>query len=213
MRLHLTKNCCMNALAITIVHPAYENLKRLGRFLHFIAGLIILMNAIHELQQPRPNHVYFWCQLFIGADILIMAFTSRNLAEELPRVNMIFRFIECIIFLGAATILLTEASWVMGFVLVLIGIAYAYLMFCERKVTTAEMVTFHHIGITISGIPNSQFFVWSRINKVEAHYDNIIIETSGNKTYHFNLRQNLQFEELDQIHEFCRHYLKQAVSC
>jgi hypothetical protein len=198
----------MNALAINIIHPAYENLKRTGRLLHLFAGLLIILNAIHELQQPKLNHLYFWCQLFIGADILIMAFTSRNLSQDLPRVNMIFRFIECIIFLGAATILLSEANWIMGAVLILISAAYAYLLFCERRLNTAEMVAFHHIGITISGIPGSQFFLWSRINKVEAHYDSIIIETSQNKTYRFNLRQNLQFDELDQIHEFCRHYLK-----
>jgi hypothetical protein len=198
----------MNALAINIVHPAYENLKRRGRFLHLVAGLIIILNAIHELQLPAINHLYFWCQLFIGADILLMAFTSRNLAQDLPKVNMIFRSIECIIFLGAAVILLMETNWIMGAVLILISAAYAYLMFCERKIYNTELVTFHHIGITISGIPSSRFFVWSAINKIDARYDSIIIETAQNKTYHFNLRQNLQFEELDQIHEFCRHYLK-----
>ena len=55
----------MNALAIPIVHPSYENLKRMGRLLHFTAGLLILLNAIHELQQPKLNLLYFWCQLLI----------------------------------------------------------------------------------------------------------------------------------------------------
>jgi hypothetical protein len=198
----------MNALAINIVHPAYENLKRTGRFLHLVAGLLIILNAIHELQLPKINHLYFWCQLFIGADILVMSFTARNLAQELPRINTIFRFIECTIFLGAAVILLFENNIVMGMVLILISISYAYLLFCERKVYTTELVTFHHTGIAISGIPRSKFFIWTSVNKVEARYDSIVIETAQNKIYHFNLRQNLQFEELDQIHEFCRHYLK-----
>jgi hypothetical protein len=202
----------MNALAINIVHPAYENLKRTGRFFHLVAGLIIILNSIHELQLPKINHLYFWCQLFIGADILIMALTSRNLAQDLPKVNMIFRSIECVIFLGAAMILLMETNWIMGAVLILISTAYAYLMFCEHRIYYTERVTFHHMGVTISGIPSSRFFVWAAINRIDAHYDSIIIETAQNKTYHFNLRQNLRFEELDQIHEFCRHYLKQAVS-
>jgi hypothetical protein len=198
----------MNALAITIVHPAYENLKRMGRFLHFIAGLLILFNAIHQLQQPKLNHLYFWCQLIIGIDILIVVFTNRNLVQELPKMNTIFRFIECLIFLGAAAILLTETNWIMGSVLILVGAAYAYLLFCEQKISTVEMVKFNHIGITISGIPQSEFFLWSRINDIDIHYDSISILTSENKKLHFPLRQNLQFEELDQIHEFCRHYLK-----
>jgi hypothetical protein len=198
----------MNALAITIVHPAYENLKRMGRFLHLVAGILILINAIHQLQQPKLNHLYFWCQLIIGIDILIVVFTNRNLVQELPRMNAIFRFIECVIFLGAAAILLTETNWIMGTVLILTGGAYAYLLYCEQKISTAEMVKFNHIGITISGIPQSEFFLWTRINNIDIRYDSISILTSDNKKIDFLLRQNLQFEELDQIHEFCRHYLK-----
>ena len=203
----------MNALAITIVHPAYENLKRMGRFLHFIAGILILLNATHQLQQPKINHLYFWCQLIIGIDILIVVFTNRNLAQELPKVNAVFRFIECIIFLGAAAILLTETNWIAGTILILIGTAYAYLYYCEQKTSAGEQVKFNHIGITISGLPQSEFFLWSRINEIDICYDSITILTSGNKKLHYILRQNLQFEELDQIHEFCRHYLKQAISC
>jgi lipoprotein signal peptidase len=198
----------MNALAIPIIHPAFENLKRLGGFLHFIAGLLILMNALHQLQAPSLNQLYFWCQLIIAADILVMVFTSQNIVQELPRVNLVFRLIESVIFLGAAFLLMAEKDWVMGGVLLLVSVAYAYLMYCEKKGSTVERVLIHHTGITISGIPSSRFFLWSHINGINAHYDHIVIETSFNKTYHFPFRQNLQFEELDQIHEFCRHYLK-----
>lgn len=198
----------MNSLAVPIVHPAFENLKRLGRLLHFIAGLLIIVSAFNQFSQPHFNHLYFWCQLFIGIDILLMVFTSHNLVQELPKINMVFRFIETVIFLGGAALLLVEQRWITGMMLLLIAAAYGYLFYCERKVTMVEIVAFHHIGITISGIPTSQFFLWSNINHVEAAYDNITITTSENKLYRFDLRRNLQFEELDQIHEFCRHYLK-----
>jgi len=198
----------MNALAITIVHPAFENLKRMGRFLHLIAGLLILFNALHQLQQPTLNHLYFWCQLFIAIDILIVVFTNRNLVQELPKMNTVFRFIECIIFLGAAAILLSESNWIMGIVLIAVSGAYAWLLFCEQKMNTAEMVKFNHIGVTVSGLPQSEFLLWSRINQIDIRYDQITIITSESKKMQFSLRQNLQFEELDQIHEFCRHYLK-----
>jgi len=198
----------MNGLAIAIIHPAYEKLKRTGRPLHFIAALLILFNAIHQLQQPILNHLYFWCQLFIGIDILIVAITNRNLVLELPKMNTVFRFIECVLFLGAAAIMLLENNWIMGIVLLLVSASYAYFLYCEQKINTEEMVKFNHIGITISGMPQSEFFLWSRINHVDIRYDSISIDTAGNKKYRFSLRQNLQFEELDQIHEFCRHYLK-----
>ena len=47
----------------------------------------------------------------------------------------------------------------------------------------------------------------SQISSIEATYSSITIHTSLDKSYHFDLQRNLQFEELDQIHEFCRHYL------
>ncbi len=198
----------MNALAISIIHPAYENIKRMGRFLHLIAGLLILINAITQLQQTGFNRIYFWCQLLISVDIIIVVFTTRNLAQELPKMNTVFRFIECIIFLAAAFILFSASKWIMGSALLLVCGAYGYLLYCEQKLTKAEMVKFNHIGITISGLPQSEFFLWSRINNIDIRYDSISIHTSENKKLAFSLRQNLQFEELDQIHEFCRHYLK-----
>jgi len=198
----------MNGLAISIVHPAFENLKRMGRFFHSIAGLLVLVNAIHQLQQPVLNHLYFWCQLFVGLDILVVVFTNRQLAVELPTMNMVFRFIECIIFLGAAALLFTEANYIMATVLLLVSAAYGWLLYCEKTIGDEELVKFNHIGITISGLPSSEFFIWSRINHIDVRYDEITINTSDNRKYQFPLRQNLQFEELDQIHEFCRHYLK-----
>jgi hypothetical protein len=197
----------MNSLAITIIHPAFENIKRLGRFLHFIAGIIILSNAVGEALQPHLNHLYFWCQLIIGLDIIILVFTSRNLVQEFPRINMVFRFLESLVFAGASVLSFTGHNIIMSGLLLLVAIAYGYLCYCEHKTAATEVVAFHHTGIAISGIPKSEFFLWTNINNVEARYDSIVIETSNNKTYQFNLRENLQFAELDQIHEFCRHYL------
>ena len=73
---------------------------------------------------------------------------------------------------------------------------------------TEEFVALHHTGITIPALPESRFIIWSNVNHIEAQYDSITIAASGDKSYHFDLQKNLRFEELDQIHEFCRHYLK-----
>jgi hypothetical protein len=56
----------MNSLAIGIVHPAFEQLKRLGRFLHLVAGLLIMIHAFNQLKQPSVNYLYFWCLLIVS---------------------------------------------------------------------------------------------------------------------------------------------------
>jgi hypothetical protein len=197
----------MSPLAIPIIQPSIVSLRRLGRILHFTAGLLILSSALRQVQLPAPNYLYFWCEVLIGADILLMVFTSRNLAQDLPRVNLAFRLMECLIFWGASLAMLLQHNVGMALLLLVIGVAYGFVLYCERNSIHIETVSFQHLGVNISAIPNDHFFSWTEIRSLEAQYDCIRIETSNQKRYHFQLRKNLQFDELDQIHEFCRHYL------
>lgn len=197
----------MNSLSLPIVHPAFENLKRSGRVLHLAAGILILVHAISHFNQPHSSPIYLGCLLLIAVDIFILVVAGKNLLITLPRVNLFFRFVEFLFFLGIGVTLLFDKSWIAGSIHVLLSGVYIYLFHCERRVLTDEYVAIHHTGITIPALPEQQFFIWSNINRIDARYDCITIDTSLNKSYHFNLRRNLAFEELDQIHEFCRHYL------
>ena len=199
----------MNSLALPIVHPAFQNLKRSGKLLHVTAAALILIHALTHVIGSGGNYIYFGCLFLIAADILILVFAGKNILEEKPKVNLFFRFVEFIFFLGIGLDLLMKLSWINGIVHILISLVYIYLFYCEKKLEKTEYVALHHTGITIPGLPESKFFIWSNISHIEAHYDHITIDTSLDKSYRFNLRTNLQFEELDQIHEFCRHYLQQ----
>jgi hypothetical protein len=199
----------MNSLALPIVHPAFQNLKRSGKLLHVTAAALILIHAITHVVRPGGNYIYFGCLFLIAVDILILVFAGKNILEDRPKVNLFFRFVEFIFFLGIGLDLLLKLNWINGTVHILISLIYLYLFYCENKLEKTEYVALHHTGITIPGLPESKFFIWSNISHIEAHYDHITIDTSLDKTYRFNLRTNLQFEELDQIHEFCRHYLQQ----
>jgi hypothetical protein len=199
----------MNSLALPIVHPAFQNLKKSGKLLHVTAAALILLHAITQVIQPGGSYIYFGCLFLIAIDILILVFFGKTVLEDMPRVNLFFRFIEFIFFLGIGIDLLLKGSLLNGCVHALISLVYIYLFYCEKKLGKMEYVALHHTGITIPALPESRFFIWSNISHIEAHYDHIIIDTSLDKSYHFNLQKNLQFEELDQIHEFCRHYLQQ----
>jgi protein-S-isoprenylcysteine O-methyltransferase Ste14 len=198
----------MNSLALPVVHPAFQRLKRAGRFLHLAAGGLILVHALSHFNQPHSSPVYLGCLLFMAVDIFILVMAGKNIAADLPLVNLFFRLIEIVFFLGIGITALTSDEWVTGTGHILMSLAYIYLFWCEKKMLTAEYVALHHSGITIPALPESRFVIWSNIDRIEAQYDSITITASGNKLYHFDLQKNLQFEELDQIHEFCRHYLK-----
>jgi uncharacterized membrane protein len=197
----------MNSLSIPVFHPAFEKLKRSGRLLHFTAAIVIISHAISHINQPDFSMMYFWCQLILGLDIFLLVFLGRNILLTLPRVNLFFRFVEFLFFLVAGVMLFLKSSWVPGVFHLAISILYFYLLYCERKVNTDERVSLHHTGVTVPGLPESRFLLWSHINQLHAQYDSIEIRTSENKQIRFEFRRNLEFEELDQIHEFCKHYI------
>lgn len=197
----------MNSLTIPVFHPSFDKLKRSGRLLHFTAGILIITHAISHLGQPGSSQVYFWCQLIFGLDIFLLVFMGKNILLTLPKVNLFFRFAEVLFFLGVGVLLLLKSGWLSGAFHVGISIVYCYLLYCERRVNTDERLSLHHTGITVPALPDSKFLLWTHVNSLHAQYDSIEIQTSDNKQIYFQFRRNLQFEELDQIHEFCRHYL------
>ena len=197
----------MNALSLPIIHPAFQNLKRSGRALHLAAGILILAHAITHLRQPDPSYIYLGCLLLVAIDIFILVALAKDLLLAAPRMNLFFRLVEFFFFLVIGVVMLLEEHWLPGAIHILLSAVYMYLFYCEKRANTNEYVAIHHTGITIPALPEQEFFIWSNINRIDAHYDSITIDTSQKKSYHFTLRRNLAFEELDQIHEFCRHYL------
>jgi hypothetical protein len=197
----------MDSLSLPVIHPPFEKLKRSGSWLHFAAGLLILTHALSHSHQHESVPVYFWCQLIISVDIFILVLAGRNALTQIPAVNLFFRLVEILFFLGIGLIMLLAGRTGLGIVHLGLSIAYSYLLYCERKLRSEEMLSFHHIGVTVPGLPEDRFFLWTDINQVEARYDSIEIDTARDEKLRFELRKNLDFGELEQIHEFCRHYL------
>jgi hypothetical protein len=197
----------MDTISLPVVHPAFERLKRSGGWLHIVAGLLILTHAISHFRNEESPTLYFWCQLLISLDIFILVLAGGDILRQLPRVNLFFRVVEIIFFLGIGTLMLVQGNRWTGIVHLSLSIAYCYLFYCERGFRSEEQLSFHHTGVTVPHLPESQFLLWTDINEVETFYDSIHISTSSEKKLRFDLRKNLEFAELEQIHDFCRHYL------
>jgi hypothetical protein len=201
------KTAFMDSISLPVVHPAFERLKRSGTGLHVLAALLILTHALSHFRHEESPTVYFWCQLLISMDILLLVLAGRDILRQLPKVNLFFRIVEIVFFLGIGILMLIQGNLWTAFIHLSLSIAYSYLFYCEKSLRSEEQLSFHHTGVTVPALPDSQFLLWTDINHVEAHYDSINISTSRQKDLHFDLRQNLEFAELEQIHEFCRHYL------
>ena len=196
----------MNGISFPVIHPAFEKLKSSGRLLHLIAALLLIAHALSHLGDSF-NPVYFWCQLIFAFDILLLVFIGRNLAVTMPGINSVFRFSEFLFFLGIGIILFLEAKWVQASFHSLLGLVYIYLFHCERRIIKTEAISLHHTGVGIPGLTESKFLLWTQINELQATYHSIEIHTAQHQQLKFNFRENLTFDELDQIHDFCKHYL------
>ncbi len=198
---------CMDSISLPVIHPAFEKLKRSCNGWHIVAGLLILTHALSHVHSQESRPVYFWCQLIISVDIFSLVAAGRDMLSQFPQINLFFRLVEILFFLGIGLIMLSAGKPGTGTVHIGLSLAYSYLFYCERKLRSPEFLSFHHIGVSIPGIPESLFLPWTNINAVNVKYDSIHISTSLDKDICFEWRKNLDFAELEQIHEFCRHYL------
>jgi hypothetical protein len=197
----------MNSLALPVVHPAFQKLKRSGRLFHLTAGALILVHGISHLREPHTNPLYLGCLFLIAVDIFILVLAVKNLVVDMPRVNLFFRLVEIVFFVGIGVTMFVAKNWLAGSTHLVLSIAYIYLFYCEKRLHKEEFVAIFHSGVSVPALPENKFFIWTHIEDIDARYDSITINTSLKKSYTFDLRKNLAFEELDQIHEFCRHYL------
>jgi len=197
----------MDSISLPVVAPSFERLKRSGAWLHIAAGLLILTHAISHFRSEETHTLYFWCQLIISLDIFLLVLAGKDVLRQMPRVNLFFRIVEIIFFLGIGTIMLMQGHILIAIVHHSLCVAYCYLFYCERRLRAEELLSFHHTGITIPSLPESRFLLWSHVNDVETSYDTIRISTSEKEELSFDLRNNLEFGQMEDIHQFCRFYL------
>ncbi len=197
----------MDSISLPVVAPTFERLKRSGTWLHLTAGLLILTHAISHFRGEESHTLYFWCQLIISLDIFLLVLAGKDILRQLPKVNLFFRFVEVIFFLGIGTLMLLQGHLAIAIIHLGLSVGYSYLFYCEKRFRSEELLSFHHTGITIPGLPESRFLLWSHVNAVETFYDSIHIATSEKENLIFDLRTNLEFGQLEHIHQFCRFYL------
>ena len=137
----------MSPIAVDIINPRIQSLREAGRPLHLLAAILIFVNAFLYIQLPGSSKIYFWSQLIVAADILILFFAGKDLLRESPGFNLFFRFAESIVFLTFAILLLSDRQWNGGIIQASIAALYGYIFYCEKKSYAAERISIQHLGI------------------------------------------------------------------
>ena len=190
--------------SLAIIHPSFELLKRSSRILHFIAASIIMLNGIHHFQIHHYSKVICYCQLLLAGDIYLLVLLGGVLLSSPTSVNILFRLIELLTFMGIGLVLVTDGHTVLGEVHFSISVAYGFLFYREYRIMHSEAVDIRQTGITIPNFLADDEISWQDIISVTPNYHSIFIETCRQKKIQFKLRTNLKIEELQQIDEFCK---------
>ncbi len=193
--------------SLHVVLPAFELLKKSAKILHFIAASAILLNAWHEWQVHSENIVLCITQAILGIDILLLVFFTGNLLLENPKLNIIFRFIETIILFGISLSLFLNSHIILGLLHTVAGVGYYILLHREARVLKNEDVEIKSTGILIPNLIKDVEISWADIKSIIPQYHSVLIETFKNKRIQFELRKNLQIDELQQLNEFCAKHL------
>jgi hypothetical protein len=197
----------MDSISLPVIAPRLDRLKRSGSWLHLLAGALILANAVIHFRGETTHTLYFWCLLLISLDIFLLVLFARDALLQLPRLNLFFRTVEILFFLGIGILMQMEGRTLTGVFYLLLGIAYIYLLYCERSFRSEVILSIHHTGISIPDLPESRFLYWTHINQVNAACDSIDISTAGHEPLRFRLRNNLSLDQMEHIQAFCRFYL------
>ena len=192
--------------SLAIIHPSFELLKRSSRILHFIAASIIMINGIHHFQIHHYSKVICYCQLLLAGDIYLLVLLGGALLSSPTSVNILFRLIELLTFMGIGLVLVTDGHIVLGEVHFGISAAYGFLFYREYRIMHSEAVDIRQTGIAIPNFLTDDEISWQDIKMVIPKYHCILIETFRHKKILFQLRTNLKIEELQQIDEFCRQH-------
>jgi len=200
----------MDSISLPVVAPAFERLKKNGARLHTLAAILLLAHAISHFRGESTHTLYFWCLLFISLDIFLLVLAGREVLQQLPKLNLFFRLVEILFFFGIGVLMIVEGFEITGIVHFLLCIGYGYLFYCERALQKTETLSFFHIGILVPGLPDNRLLYWTHVNGVKAGYDHIDIATSNQENLKYDLRINLDYDQLEHIKAFCRHYLGQG---
>ena len=196
-----------NQYSLQIIHPAFELLKRSARILHFIAASVILIAALHLLEVHHGNKIICYMQMVIAADIFMLVFFGGVLLVELPRLNFLFRLIETLTLVGISITLFDDNHMWFGIMNLLTAAGYLFLFYREWRVLRSEAVDIKQTGISVPNFIKDVEISWNEVKAIIPKYHSIIIETVVNKKIAFDLRKNLNIDELEQIDDFCRKHM------
>lgn len=179
----------MKQYKLRILHPNTLTRLRLQPIMHMLIGILFLLNGIgiYKGLSPNMNMTIFFFLLGLASiafPFVMKRFSNIQAANSLTRMIQAFTcFTGCLYFLS-------HMEPMIGLLLLLTGIASAYIGWAEYKIFQPSFARIDITGITLPTTFSERLIAWNQLNNVILRDDLLTLDFKNNKI--------LQLEVLDE---------------
>lgn len=179
----------MKQYKLRILHPNTVTRLRLQPVMHMLIGILFLLNGIGIYKSVVPNWsmTFFFFVLGFGSvafPFFMKRFSNIQAANSLTRMIQSFTcFTGCLYFLS-------HVEPMIGFLLLLTGVAAAYIGWAEYKIFQPAFAKIDITGVTLPTTFSERLIGWNQLNNVILRDDLLTLDFKNNKV--------LQLEVLDE---------------
>jgi len=196
----------MDFTSLHIVHPNLATSNRMRRWLHLVAGFLLLLYSFQLYRETQTLSGSLYFILLVVAICFVAASFHANKLFANPTVNMAIRFLCTVTFFLIGSYFYKSGNNLFTLLFVVSGISYGMLGLTQNYILSESLLKVNKEGLQVPGTLKYMLFPWVRIRDV-IHKDGWITVLFANNRY---LQFQLTGEDSDAaIAEFlgvCRRF-------
>jgi hypothetical protein len=179
----------MKQYKLRILHPNTITRLRLQPVMHMLIGILFLLNGIGIYNAPVPNWSMAIFFLILGLASIVFPFIMKRFSN-IQAANSLTRMIQAFTCFTGCLFFLENKQPLIGLLLLLTGLASAYIGYAEYKIFQPSFARIDTTGITLPTTFSERLIGWNQLNNVILRDDLLTIDFKSNKV--------LQLEVLDE---------------
>ena len=179
----------MKQYKIRILHPNTLTRLRLQPVMHMLVGILFLLNGIGIYNSPAPNWGMAVFFLLLGFASIAFPFFMKRFSN-IQAANSFTRIVQAFTCFTGCLFFLSHMEPLIGLLLLLTGIAAAYVGWAEYKIFMPSYVRIDTTGVTLPTTFSERLIGWNQLNNVILQGDLLTLDFKNNKV--------MQLEVLDE---------------
>ncbi|GAA3913257.1 hypothetical protein GO495_24695 [Chitinophaga oryziterrae] len=179
----------MKKYKLRILHPNTLTRLRLQPVMHMLIGILFLLNGIGIYKTPVPNWGMAVFFLVLGFASIAFPFFMKKFSN-IQAANSLTRMIQAFTCFTGCLYFLENKEPLIGLLLLLTGVASAYIGYAEYKIFQPAFARIDTMGITLPTTFSERLIGWNQLNNVVLRDDLLTLDFKNNKV--------MQLEVLDE---------------